>query len=514
MLGQSCSSFSQGHRKMSTREKKKGGQRGGRDSKGGKDMKWGKKKKEGVENEFDFSSLKIGGAIRKLSLSPQPCSGKDLSQDLLDLLSNDKKCSSSIRPVSELEIIKTIGEQLTGGRSTPVYQLTAKFEDGETRSFIAKIVCLSEEMEPQKKEMLQKSYQVEYNFYNFLNVSSSTPSSSAIQQQQFDPSFTDLHDVLVVPRMLFFEKNRSQTVFMFLLTDLREEAPFHPKFLMSNQVLIALNWLADFHAFFWETKGPEGLWPLGSFFSGDKRPIGIKEKVNLKDNWMKSMKLIQKKSKGMFENPGIRSLASRLENCWVVIFDLMAGKLNSKNKKDPRFRTIIHGDFKAANMFLAENTTTSLTRKKKKEGKKSGVGNSFGGSDEEFAAVCDFQFTGEGYGAVDVMYLLYPDAFGNYFEDEDKILLYYFDRLSLSLDRFSKYLGTFSLETLRFHYNLAFVQFFISHLAWSGWVACENHDLLIINRVDSILTQFDQGKVVEESSYRSIISQALAGVSS
>lgn len=125
-------------------------------------------------------------------------------------------------------------------------------------------------------------------------------------------------------------------------------------YLTKEETLLCLEWLASFHAHFWNREEDiEGLWEQGSYWHLDTR---LDEYNSMKDDiWKKN--------------------AARLG-------DILKGYPDGDRNKerDRRYRTIIHGDMKAENILFSE--------------------------DKESCSVCDFQYVGQGYGMVDVAYLL------------------------------------------------------------------------------------------------------------
>ena len=183
------------------------------------------------------------------------------------------------------------------------------------------------------------------------------------------------------------------------------------------------------------------------------------------------MKWLGKKHPKVADNAGIKSVGVRLEASAITISNYMNGHMSKGSSK--KFRTIIHGDAKAANMF-------------------------FSSSDTPAAAVCDFQFAGEGYGAADLAYLLYPDAHTDHFGHETEILQHYHQHLIKLL---AYRAANFTFRILKRQYELAQLDFFRHHVARSGWVACCDRDVELIRRMEAILSSLDNGTLMSPHQY-------------
>jgi len=103
-----------------------------------------------------------------------------------------------------------------------------------------------------------------------------------------------------------------------------------------------------------------------------------------------------------------------------------------------RHRTLVHGDYKAANMFFVEDISERNAA-------------------YDACAVCDFQFAGPGLGAIDVCYLLFPDARADYASNELALLDWYHSRLGAHMTDLGKSdcFEDYSRGALELHYRLA-----------------------------------------------------------
>ena len=271
---------------------------------------------------------------------------------------------------------------------------------------------------------------------------------------------------LTIPTLLHVE--HSGGVFCFLMKDLQLLYPLHPGFLPPHQARAAVEWLASFHAVFWEAAAlPAGIWERGTFWSLDKKDNAAK--VNsIASAWSGSLQWFKKKSPGEC-TASLKTLGARLQSVMGVLDVALNGgpKKPGKSKAKAssflgKHRTVIHGDYKAANMFLDEAPS---------------------------CAVCDFQYAGGGYGASDLCYLLYPDARGDYLEHEEPLLDFYYERLC---DRLEGREGSYTRERLGEHYELAQLHF-MGHMLSSGWVASQASDLAMAQKADAMLSKWDVG---------------------
>lgn len=142
------------------------------------------------------------------------------------------------------------------------------------------------------------------------------------------------------PKCIHFQKKNQEAI--LILEDLKTAGfPKTKSSLSQKDILNCLSWLAEFHTFYLNKK-VSSIWETGSYWHLDTRPDEL--------NVMKDSKLKKKAS-------------------------LIDHHLNSS-----RFKTIIHGDAKAANFCFSDSKT-------------------------EVAAV-DFQYVGYGPGVKDVAYFL------------------------------------------------------------------------------------------------------------
>lgn len=304
----------------------------------------------------------------------------------------------------------------------------------------------------------------------------------------------------VIPKLYTSElSGYSGNVFTFVMSDLSQPFPAHPQELSIATARAALRWLARLHATFWglEAGVVRGLWEAGAHWTLDKD--GQASLLDIGPRWAETLKYLARKEPSLSERPSVRALGTRLQAAAGPLDaclrgdvpDAVEGAAPRRNKEQRRFRTIIHGDAKPANMFFTSDGSEVDKR-------------------DVQAAVCDFQYAGEGFGAMDVAYLLFPDARASFLGAEAKLLDYYHDALNEELG----FRGAmYTREHLGLHFKLATLDFFRHHVARSGFVACSSQDVKLVRAMDEALAWLDGGAVRAPAQYAAAITKELARVS-
>lgn len=358
--------------------------------------------------------------------------------------------------IAGLRLEQTAGERFTGGRSTPVWKLYFTAARGErkkdTQLVIKRLNCAKPPPGVRAEDRML-SYSNERAFYLQAGAAA--------------------REVCRIPRLLFSESTKEGA--SFLLEDLSLEYPLHPESVDGARVRGALRWLANFHARFWEADAggghfPEGLWAAGDFWGIAKRDNEAKlDKIA--DNFAASAKVL--KTHGAFDE--LRTFGQRLAAA--------ARALDTALRKPRGFvknRTLLHGDFKTANMFLRPIDD---------------------GNSE--AAVVDFEFTGPGLVAVDLAYFLFPDARMDLLGEEAELLRFYHAALEASLDERGAGLGL-SLAELEVQYDAARCDF-LRHMVARGWAAFSASDVEVMKRAGAYFHKLDGGRVLLPAEYEQAI---------
>ena len=445
---------------------------------------------------------------------------------------------------------QSAGEQFTGGRSTPVYHLgitkenTDNPQESVQKRFIVKVVEIPFPTSTQvdqdliftKYAMRVRSYEVEAGFYGRYiqeepnHTSTTTPPNFPFPAKALTKLGLILPQVLMVERGGIYAHpyNKKNAYITFLMNDLTDSHKFHPEILNKCQYSAALNWLACMHARFWEshklfsTWSGTMLWETGSFPAIHHRlrnkksqTISTQQISQQEILWSKTMQWMKKKNTSMANDPAILQLSKRilvcrdglvlalhhhdvnninqdmnnLTNLSPVVYSTDNNKVKSHYSKIQKHGTMIHGDYKAANMFFCDSDQPTAN----------------------MAAVCDFQFAGPGLGAIDVTYFLFPDARTSIQneEEESELLDWYYSCLMIELKKRKQQVNTYTRNTLELHYRLAQVDFF-AHLLHSGkWVASLSQDLRLIQVINKTLSIFDNETVLSVNEYAEAFQMAM-----
>ena len=435
----------------------------------------------------------------------------------------DSLPNPSTATVDSIVIEKSSGEAFTGGRSTPVYHVsccvTRQQQQGrqvrKKRHFIVKLILmpsadqydiggdhdnegspainLPDTPDYQNLWIKRESYSVERRFYD----------CAAPQIQGISPtSYSAVGSILHIPKLLASDRDGSRPwpAACFLMNDLRHSGfPRHPAFLSLRDVTKALRWLASFHARFWgeatsTSSWRRHLWHRGGFWTVKNRTDtthnlqdGVKV-AGLAQQWSQTARFLEIKHPSVV-TAHTKGLGKRLEAASGPIADFLTHQCTSKTLS---LGTLIHGDYKAANMFLADNN------------KEEDDNDDHNDNDEDASsvAVLDFQFAGLGLGAEDVAYILFPDARGHYFDSEAELLLVYHEELVSQLILQQKGgPSTLSLEAFRGHYELSRIDFVRYLLVEKGWVASTNGDARLISALETTMDRLDGGQLLSKNTY-------------
>ena len=361
--------------------------------------------------------------------------------------------------VTGVAISKSLGEAFTGGRSTPVYYITCNvmrpgWDQPKERHFVAKLVIMEGDASTNARLATKReSYAVERRFYDV-----------AAPRIRDDPMACGI--ALEIPRLLASDRDGSKPhpAVCFLMNDVRSRGfPRHPEFLSVSEAKRALKWIARLHAMFWNDGKSQDwrrdLWKRGGFWTDGKDAVNMQ---TTSAQWTQTVRWLQTHHPELVSEE-VKGIGKRIQ--------ALAGPLDrflSMESAGP-------SDYKAANLFLSESRA---------------------GDDPlgaESVAVVDFQFAGGGLGAEDVSYLLFSDARGHYFNDEDDLLQVYHEELVTSLIEQRKGgPSSISLDCLKMQFELSRVDF-TRHLLGRGWVASTEGDVLLVRALATTLSNIDGG---------------------
>ena len=400
---------------------------------------------------------------------------------------------SSVLPgnpsVSELSIEKSVGEAFTGGRSTPVYCISCsimrpKWSESRKRQFVAKLVEMPGNADYDGHlRKIRESYAIERRFYDVA--------APRIRDNLFGLQ-------VEVPKLLASDRDglRSHPAACFLMNDVRQKGyTLHPNFLSVSQAKRALKWIASFHSIFWNDSKSEqwkrDLWERGGFWTGNKDSDNGADNKKITTNWSQNLRWLQSNHPDWLSDK-TKGLGKRIQNISEPLNKFLLSESVGHRG------TLLHGDYKAANLFFTD------------ELRNGSVHDALDIGAESVCAV-DFQFTGAGVGAEDIAYLLFPDARGHFEEHEEDLLRSYHDELILRLIEQRKGgPSSISFDTLHTHYQLSRLDF-TRHLLGRGWVASTEGDALLIRSLERIMFQIDGGKSLsDENEYLEKLSQLIS----
>ena len=161
-----------------------------------------------------------------------------------------------------------------------------------------------------------------------------------------------------------------------------------------------------------------------------------------------------------------------------------------ENRAKTSHGTIIHGDYKPANLFFSNETVISDDDARNVNDNDVDVDPS-----PQHTTAVDFQYTGAGVGAEDVAYLLFPDAHGYVdYDDEQTVLRFYYDTLMEKLQMFGKG-GPSTLSYIQFqnYYDLAQVNL-CRYWVGRGWKATTEGDVLLVKSVSATVAKILKAK--------------------
>ena len=386
-----------------------------------------------------------------------------LQRILLEALYNRQ-----VHHIDDVLVETTQGQQFTGGRSTPVYKISCCVhkENGTTicRSFVVKLVRISED--DQKNTIRRESYAVERRFYD----------SKDIQNQLFNA-------VLTIPKLLAGDLDGSKVwpCFCILMNDLSTQYPMHPDCMSVHQAVCGLQWIATFHAIFWGDSYPQVLWERGAFWTQTCRVNGIASA------WVATHQYVESKYP---QYKTAMNVGQRLEIAGQAISCFLKGHAHNRS-----YRTVIHGDYKAANMFFSHETEQASATE----------------NGSRAVAVIDFQYTGGGIGAEDVAYFLYPDARGEWFKQEEKLLKTYHETLIAQLILHRKGgPSTLPFDTFLKFYELARLDM-TRHWLSKGWIASTAGEAKLVGALERALDRIDGGSVLTDDEYKAALHRFVGG---
>jgi len=248
------------------------------------------------------------------------------------------------------------------------------------------------------------SYHVERNFYHHL--SEKLPQPSIITSIDCHVAeYTSLHhdDSSNDPVTKAQDPNKHN----LLLSDLTSKFPIQPYHALTySQTLAVIRWLATFHATFWNpTSQPKSKSKSDGTLPLIPPPLQCQDPDNAIGVWQQGGYWYLDTRRDEYNS----MLDNEEENSWLIKY----AEQVSEQIKDikPQWKTLMHGDAKAANI-LFDRAGRKDNKKKKttfsSSSEATGSASSQGTKEEEKinSAMYDFQYVGMGLGVQDLVYFL------------------------------------------------------------------------------------------------------------
>lgn len=339
---------------------------------------------------------------------------------------------------SDDHVMQKLGGKVVAVETTPgcvkqrdccVQPLALTLADGEVKFVVAKIVTLVKDLfrDDAHLERTKNSYRVESAFYQYCGHHARQAGASTANH-------------------LVIRWNEEGSNALIVVEDLRQD-PNHPLDNMTGrsidqklvlnleQAKAALHWLAKFHACFWGLESVDGeslskLWPEGSYWSLGKRSGDLDR---MESEWEKTVGSFSEAFPEEFSTEHIVKLGSTI--C------ALAEELDSKLRNSQSSITLVHGDFKTANLFFGDGQVSA----------------------------CDFQWTGPGAGVKDVIYLIWTSVDPQVVQlHEEELLNHYYVCLISQLSSTNGSENSYTRESFYQQVDLAFLDY-IRFLIGSMW---------------------------------------------
>jgi len=234
-----------------------------------------------------------------------------------------------------------------------------------------------------------------------------------------------------IPRAFYVEHeidrvNPLNSRFATILQDFSAQQRWHQRGeLPATHMCAALNALARMHAFFWRTDAAQthaflseeelielraAVWPRATYWTLDRQPAT--QLRDLDSNWKATRERFERELRATscvgFVTAGGGSLFEASETVGEQLAALakeLDDEVHGGARGDP-FRTVIHGDPKAANLFFRELPANAVASGSTLLGDGVEDRKGQGRAQQHEAGMIDFQWSGFGLCAVDVVYLI------------------------------------------------------------------------------------------------------------
>eukprot|EP01026_Neomeris_dumetosa_P069392 TRINITY_DN68607_c0_g2_i1.p1 TRINITY_DN68607_c0_g2~~TRINITY_DN68607_c0_g2_i1.p1 ORF type:complete len:631 (-),score=98.82 TRINITY_DN68607_c0_g2_i1:132-2024(-) len=178
------------------------------------------------------------------------------------------------------------------------------------------------------------------------------------------------------------------------------------------------------------------LWDKGGYWSLDKR---LKDLEKIEEQW-RQLQINFCGEINQFVGSGVQGLGAFVKENANEFHEVVFGNSEMEGfKESKKWQTLIHGDFKTANIFFQDR----------------GI------------AVCDFQWSGWGLPTLDVVYLLYTSVDPSVLNDcEQELVLYYYQTLHTQIKQ--RGLQLFTWDTFVEWYQISYMDY-VRFLLGSMW---------------------------------------------
>eukprot|EP01147_Barroeca_monosierra_P004195 gene4195-6541_t len=373
---------------------------------------------------------------RVVAASTKCYTTKDITQDANGVPINvDWLRANLMIPHSEC-ILSFVAPEETAVRSrhSHVVKIYLRYSSASRKSFNNELVhvvllkrCVAKDLSSRAIEKLARdvnSYANESMFVSELSLKVREHGGIYVPQPYY--SFTEKHDSPI------------QCKFLSIVESLEDfEQCLYLDFAHATR---ALREIAKFHAFFMSKMevtdhARKILWKHGGHWDIDKIPTGSAELETIAQTFEAWFSRFSSCG-GAFDELSMQTLGKRYQEKATLISQLLHQTIEQRG-------TIIHGDFKTANLFFKKGVDISESQNFHMAGK---------------MAMIDWQWTGMGIGVQDVVYLFVTSLDYTTLTHEKELLFYYHEQLTENLSAYGANI-TYDFDTLIVDYRIAAIDY-------------------------------------------------------
>ena len=306
--------------------------------------------------------------------------------------------------------------------------------NGAKRTLIVKEIGIHRDLEGGESHLRKiRSYKVEAEFYARY---SATLNEKGIRV----PELIHVEDCVDIEKQC--------GTLHIVISDLRDKTSYKAKKFSFEETKAVLRWLARFHAVNFR-KVPPFANGNRNQVRGDDHNLSREKAHGILDKRSHSSEVGQ--TSGLWQEGSFWQLGTRLEELenvedeWVDL-KIHAYDIHRAMVESP-YRTIIHGDSKAANFFLYDGTSAGHGLE---------------------AAAFDFQYVGQGDPMRDVSYLLASSVEHHILpKHEDELLTFYYSELLKHVDEERR--SGYTYEVMKEYLLLSLADFVRFQAGWGWW---------------------------------------------